>query len=205
MKKIFYLFLLSLVILSCSKNYKSVNVGDEIKSGKSLEEIIKIKENEHLVATIETDFGNIEFELFPNEAPKTVQNFIGLTSQGYYNGLTFHRVIKGFMIQGGDSTGTGAGGRSIYGQPFEDEFTRKLRHDSPGVVSMANRGPNPNTSQFFITVAAVPELDGRHTIFGKVTDGLDVVNKISMQPTDANDFPINKIVIKKIFVEKRIY
>lgn len=204
MKKIFLFILVLFIILSCSKNYKSINLSDEIKSGKSLEDLIKIKENEHLFATIETDFGEIEFELFPNETPKTVQNFVGLSLQGYYDGLTFHRVIKGFMIQGGDSTGTGAGGKSIFGKPFEDEFTRKLRHDSPGVVSMANRGPNTNTSQFFITVAAVPELDGRHTIFGKVTDGLDVVNKISMQPTDENDFPINKIIMKKISIEKRI-
>lgn len=199
------LFVISFFIISCSKNYKSINLKDELNSGKSLEELIKIKENEHLVATINTDFGNIEIELFPNEAPKTVQNFVGLALQGYYNGLTFHRIIKGFVIQGGDSTGTGKGGKSIFGQPFEDEFTKKLRHDSPGIVSMANRGPNTNTSQFFITLAPLPDLDGRHTIFGKVIDGLEVVNKISMQPTDENAYPLSKIFMNKIVIEKRIY
>ncbi len=205
MKIFLFTIILSFLIISCSKNYKSVNLKDEIKSNKSLQELINIKENEHLVALIQTDFGNIEIELFPNETPKTVQNFIGLSLQGYYNGLTFHRVVKGFVIQGGDSTGTGKGGKSIYGQPFEDEFTRKLRHDSPGVVSMANRGPNINTSQFFITLAPLPDLDGRHTIFGKVIDGLEVVNKISMQPTNENAYPISKIYIKRIDIEKRIY
>ncbi|MFZ5948824.1 MAG: peptidylprolyl isomerase [Stygiobacter sp.] len=205
MKIHFLIFISLLLLLSCSKNYKLVNLKDELNSKKSLEEIIDIKDNEHLIAVIQTDFGNIEIELFPHETPRTVQNFVGLSLQGYYNGLTFHRVVKGFVIQGGDSTGTGNGGKSIYGQPFEDEFTRKLRHDSPGIVSMANRGPNTNTSQFFITLAALPDLDGRHTIFGKVIDGLEVVNKISMQPTDENAFPISKIYMKKIDIEKRIY
>ncbi|MCX7875202.1 MAG: peptidylprolyl isomerase [Melioribacteraceae bacterium] len=205
MKKYVLLLTLIVFIISCSKNYKTVNLNDEIKTGKSLEEIIKIKENEHLVAVIETDFGNIEIELFPNETPKTVQNFVGLSLEGYYNGLTFHRIVKGFVIQGGDSTGTGMSGKSIYGLPFEDEFTKKLRHDSPGIVSMANRGPNTNTSQFFITLSALPDLDGRHTVFGKVIEGLDVVNKISMQPTNENAYPLNKIFMNKVIIEKRIY
>lgn len=202
-----YLFIIisSFLFVCCSKNYRSVNLNDEIKSNKSLQELINIKENEHLIALIQTDFGNIEIELFPSETPKTVLNFVGLSLQGYYNGLTFHRVVKGFVIQGGDSTGTGKGGKSIFGQPFEDEITRKLRHDSPGIVSMANRGPNTNTSQFFITLAPLPDLDGRHTIFGKVIDGLEVVNKISMQPTDENAYPISRIYIKRIDIEKRIY
>lgn len=204
MKKLILLICVSFLIFSCSKNYKTIDVKKEFDDGKSVSEIIKIKSNEKLVAVIKTDFGSFEIELYPNETPKTVENFVGLSLQGYFNGLTFHRIIKGFVIQTGDSTGTGKGGRSYFGKPFEDEITRKLRHDSPGIVSMANKGPNTNTSQFFITLAPLPDLDGRHAIFGKVIEGLDVVNKISMQQTDENDSPINKIFIKNILIEKRI-
>lgn len=206
MKQSIYIsLLLAFVFLSCGKNFNSVDLHKEIKNGKTLDSLVSLKSNEKLVATIDTDFGNIEIELFPNEVPITVKNFIGLALEGYYDGLSFHRVIRGFMIQTGDSIGTGSGGKSIYGHPFEDEFTRSLRHDSPGIVSMANKGPNTNTSQFFITVAPVPDLDGRHAIFGKVIDGLETVNKISMQPTDTNDAPITKIIMKNVKIEKRIF
>lgn len=129
--------------------------------------------------TIHTDKGNIELEVYPDKAPKTVQNFATLAKKGFYNGITFHRVISDFMIQGGDPTGTGSGGESIYGGRFEDEIDPSLKFDGPGVLAMANAGPNTNTSQFFITHVATPWLDGKHTIFGKVTKGMDVVNSIS--------------------------
>ena len=117
----------------------------------------------------------IKAELYPEIAPVSVNNFISLIQKNFYDGLIFHRVIKGFMIQGGDPTGTGMGGP---GYSFEDEFSPDLRHDGPGVLSMANAGPGTNGSQFFITHVATPHLDGRHTVFGKVLKGQDVVNSI---------------------------
>ncbi|MFN4241966.1 MAG: peptidylprolyl isomerase [Tepidisphaerales bacterium] len=127
-------------------------------------------------ATIETNKGNIELLLFAKDAPKTVNNFVFLAREGFYDGVTFHRVIKDFMIQTGDPTGTGRGGP---GYRFEDEIANNPhKHDGPGVLSMANAGPNTNGSQFFITHVATPWLDGRHTVFGRVTAGQDVVNAI---------------------------
>lgn len=126
-------------------------------------------------ATIETNKGTIKIELFADKTPKTVENFETLTGKGYYNGLKFHRVIADFMIQGGCPQGTGTGGP---GYQFEDEFHPELRHDGPGVLSMANAGPNTNGSQFFITHVACPHLDNKHSVFGKVIEGLDVVNTI---------------------------
>ena len=126
-------------------------------------------------ATIVTPIGDVVIELFADKAPKTVSNFVFLARDGYYDGVTFHRVIKGFMAQGGDPTGTGRGGP---GYTFGDEFHPQLRHDAPGIVSMANAGPNTNGSQFFITHGPTPHLDNRHTVFGKVTQGMDVVLNI---------------------------
>ncbi len=126
------------------------------------------------VVRFETDRGRIVLELFEDDAPNTVANFINLAEKGYYDGLVFHRVIANFMIQGGDPTGTGRGGP---GYRFRDEFSRRA-HDGPGVLSMANSGPNTNGSQFFITHRATPHLDGRHTVFGRVTEGLEVVNAV---------------------------
>jgi len=127
------------------------------------------------MATIVTPNGDIVIELFADKAPKTVNNFVFLAREGFYDGVTFHRVIKGFMAQGGDPTGSGRGGP---GYRFEDEFHPQLRHDGPGILSMANAGPGTNGSQFFITHAATPHLDNRHTVFGKVVDGMDVVLSI---------------------------
>lgn len=130
--------------------------------------------------SIETEKGTIELELFPEYAPKTVNNFVFLARQGFYNGVTFHRVISNFMIQGGDPTGSGAGGP---GYRFQDEFSgNPLRHEK-GVISMANAGPNTNGSQFFITHGPQPHLDGRHTVFGKVTKGQDVVDAVRQGDT----------------------
>jgi peptidyl-prolyl cis-trans isomerase B (cyclophilin B) len=128
-----------------------------------------------LTATIQTSKGNIELELTPDKPPVTVANFVNLAQHGFYNGVAFHRVINEFMIQGGDPTGTGAGGP---GYRFEDEFDPSLRHTGPGVLSMANAGPGTNGSQFFITHVATPWLDGKHSVFGKVIKGQEVVNSI---------------------------
>jgi peptidylprolyl isomerase domain and WD repeat-containing protein 1 len=121
--------------------------------------------------------GDIHLRLFPSAAPKTVENFVTHARNGYYNNTIFHRVIKKFMIQGGDPLGDGTGGESIWGGEFEDEFST-LRHDKPYTLSMANAGPNTNASQFFITTEKTPWLDGKHTIFGRAVKGLDVVHKI---------------------------
>ncbi|MCD4775189.1 MAG: peptidylprolyl isomerase [Candidatus Aegiribacteria sp.] len=136
---------------------------------------MKIDTDRTYLLTIETDRGAIELELFPEYAPKTVNNFISLAKDGYYDGITFHRVIPNFMIQGGDPTGTGRGGP---GYNFEDEFDgNPLKHET-GSLSMANAGPGTNGSQFFITHAPQPHLNGKHTVFGKVTAGQDVVDTI---------------------------
>ncbi|MBQ6157884.1 MAG: peptidylprolyl isomerase [Thermoguttaceae bacterium] len=127
------------------------------------------------IATIETPRGTIKLELFADKTPKTVANFEKLAKKGFYDGLTFHRVIADFMIQGGCPIGNGTGGP---GYKFEDEFVPELRHDGPGTLSMANAGPNTNGSQFFITHVACPWLDGKHTVFGKVLEGQDVVNAV---------------------------
>ena len=126
-------------------------------------------------ATIETSKGTIKLELYADKTPKTVENFETLVGKGFYNGLKFHRVIADFMIQGGCPQGTGTGGP---GYQFEDEFHPELRHDSPGILSMANAGPNTNGSQFFITHVPCPHLDNKHSVFGKVIEGQDVVNSI---------------------------
>jgi peptidylprolyl isomerase len=139
--------------------------------------------------TLETNRGSIELLLYPERAPRAVENFLGLIDRGYYDGIIFHRVIPGFMIQGGDPTGTGRGGSSIWEKPFEDEFHPDLRFDRPGLLAMANSGPGTNGSQFFITVAATPWLNNRHTIFGEVVDGYDVVEAIVNSPTEAGDRP----------------
>ena len=128
-----------------------------------------------LFATIKTTKGDIRLELYPDEAPITVANFVNLAERGYYDGVIFHRVVPGFVIQGGDPTGTGSGGP---GYRFEDEFHPSRRHDSAGILSMANSGPKTNGSQFFITHGPTPHLDDRHSVFGKVVSGMDVVNAI---------------------------
>ena len=148
----------------------------------------------------ETNLGTIEMTLMPDVAPKACENFEGLVNRGYYNGISFHRVIKNFMIQGGDPTGTGAGGQSIWNKTFEDEYSPKVKFDRPGLLAMANRGPSTNGSQFFITTALTPWLTGKHTIFGEVTAGMDIVRKIEATATQ-NDRPINAVVIKKAYVK----
>lgn len=149
--------------------------------------------------------GTITIELYSNHAPKTCKNFAELSRRGYYDGLVFHRIIPNFMIQGGDPTGTGRGGSSIYGEKFEDEISPSLKHTGAGILSMANSGPNTNGSQFFITLAPTPWLDGKHTIFGRVKSGLKVVQKMGGVQTDAEDRPKEHIaIVKARIVEKEI-
>jgi cyclophilin family peptidyl-prolyl cis-trans isomerase len=142
--------------------------------------------------TLRTTLGDIRIELFRDRAPKTVENFVSLVRKGFYTGLTFHRVIPGFMIQGGCPKGDGTGGP---GYTIRDEFDATLRHDGPGVLSMANAGPNTGGSQFFITLAATPWLDRKHAVFGKVRSGQDVVEKIAKVPRDAHDRPQSPVRI----------
>ncbi|HJE86085.1 peptidylprolyl isomerase [Levilactobacillus brevis] len=178
--------------------------------------------------TIETSMGTIQLQLFPEQAPKTVENFVTHAKAGYYDGMTFHRVIPNFMIQGGDPTGTGMGGESIWGQPFEDEFSPEL-YNLRGALSMANAGPNTNGSQFFIVQdkdmtdqmqsqmkdagfpgeiveayqgGGTPWLDFRHTVFGQVTDGMDVVDAIAAVKTDASDQPTTPVTMDKVTVQE---
>ncbi len=154
------------------------------------------------IAVLETNQGNIEIKLFTDKAPKTCENFIGLIKEGYYDGIIFHRVIQGFMIQGGDPTGTGRGGESIWGKPFKDECTPSLKFDKEGLLAMANAGPNTNGSQFFITTTQTPHLNMRHTIFGEVVSGYDVVQKIESAPTDSSDRPRSPQKIVKAYIKE---
>ena len=178
-------------------------------------------------ATIKTNFGDIKVQLFPKQAPKSVENFVGLAQKGYYDGIIFHRVIPDFMIQGGDPTGTGVGGESLWDKPFEDEFSQEV-FNLRGALSMANAGPNTNGSQFFIVQkpqldagmsdqmkqAGYPEeivtaygnggtpwLDFRHTVFGAVSDGMDIVDKIAATETGMQDKPVKDVVIETITIE----
>jgi peptidyl-prolyl cis-trans isomerase A (cyclophilin A) len=166
-------------------------------------------------AHFDTSEGNFTIKLFEQDAPKTVENFVGLAEGAkewtdpktgkagngpYYDGIIFHRVIDGFMIQGGDPTGTGSGGP---GYKFADEFNPRLRHSKAGILSMANSGPNTNGSQFFITLAPTPHLDNRHSVFGEVVEGMDVVKKIGRVPTSKpTDRPINEVVIRTVRIER---
>ena len=188
---------------------------------------LKAPESGDIVAVMKTNMGEIKIKLFKKEAPKTVENFTTHAKNGYYNGLIFHRVIKDFMIQGGDPEGTGMGGESIWGRSFEDEFDPAL-HNLRGALSMANAGPNTNGSQFFIVQAntvpanmlaqmkqmpesfpestveayekmgGTPWLDFRHTVFGQVMEGLDVVDSIAAVKVGANDKPVEPVVIETI-------
>ncbi len=165
-------------------------------------------------ARFDTSEGTFRIRLFDKEAPKTVENFVGLAEgtkdwqdpatgekkrEPFYNGVIFHRVINGFMIQGGDRLGQGTGGP---GYKFADEFHPSLRHDRAGILSMANAGPNTNGSQFFVTLGPTPHLDNRHSVFGEVVEGMDVVKKIGASPTGRQDRPVTPVVINRIAIER---
>lgn len=149
-------------------------------------------------AVFETNKGDFVIELFTDKAPITTKNFIDLANKGFYDGQIFHRVIDGFMIQGGDPNGDGTGDP---GYKIKDEFHPDLKHDSEGILSMANSGPDTGGSQFFITLAATPWLDGKHAIFGKVVEGMEVVREIGKVSKDVRDKPIQDVVIKKVKIK----
>lgn len=157
--------------------------------------------SESPIVVLETTQGNIEIKLLPEVAPKTCENFVGLVKKGYYNGIIFHRVIKEFMIQGGDPTGTGRGGESLWGGKFEDEVSPTVKFDREGVLAMANSGPNTNGSQFFITTKATPWLNMKHTIFGYVVSGYGAVEAIENTQTGPADKPVNEQKIIKAYVK----
>jgi peptidyl-prolyl cis-trans isomerase A (cyclophilin A) len=167
-----------------------------------------------LTATLHTTEGDITVELYDERVPNTVENFVGLATgdrewedpetgetrtDPLYEDIVFHRVIEDFMIQGGDPTGTGRGGP---GYTFDDEFDEELRHDGAGVLSMANRGPNTNGSQFFITLGAQPHLDDKHAVFGRVVDGMDVVEAIGDVETDGDDRPLEEVRLDSVSVDR---
>ncbi len=158
--------------------------------------------NKSDIVVLKTSQGDIELKLMPKVAPKAVKNFMTLTKRGYYNGVIFHRVIKGFMIQGGDPTGTGRGGKSIWGKVFKNEYAPNVTFDRPYLLAMANAGPNTNGSQFFITVASTPWLNGGYTIFGEVIKGKKVVDKIDHVKTSASNRPVREQKIIKAYLKK---
>jgi peptidylprolyl isomerase len=157
--------------------------------------------SEDKIVFLETNQGTIEIKLMPETAPKACENFLSLVKQGYYDGIIFHRVIKNFMIQGGDPSGTGRGGESIWGKPFEDEVNSTVKFDREGLLAMANAGANTNGSQFFITTRPTPHLNMRHTIFGEVTSGYEVVQKIENTPTGRADRPLSEQKIIRAYVK----
>ncbi|UJR29733.1 hypothetical protein I4U23_017281 [Adineta vaga] len=182
------------------------NDRDVYNEKPSREEILTATEEQALSslsqsAIIHTTYGDIHLRLFPEYVPKTCENFIQHSKQSYYNNCIFHRVIKQFMIQTGDPLGNGTGGQSIWGKDFEDEFHPQLKHDRPYTLSMANAGPNTNGSQFFITLVPCPWLDNKHTIFGRVSKGMDVVEKIALTKTDRHDKPLDEIKIISISIK----
>ncbi|MDP8259924.1 MAG: peptidylprolyl isomerase [Candidatus Gygaella obscura] len=156
---------------------------------------------EETVVVFDTNQGQIELKLMLEVAPKTCENFIGLVKKGYYDGIIFHRVIKGFMLQSGDPTGTGTGGESIWGESFEDEVSQGVSFDKKGILAMANRGPNTNGSQFFITTAKTPWLNMHHTIFGEVVVGYDAIEKIENLATGPGDKPLDEQKIIKAYLK----
>jgi peptidylprolyl isomerase len=183
----YFLETLSILTLFCLTTMK-VEAEDMAENNKTI--------------VLETTQGNIEIKLMPDVAPKTCENMIGLIEKGYYDGIIFHRVIKNFMIQGGDPTGTGRGGESLWGGKFEDEVTSTVGFTKKGLLAMANAGANTNGSQFFITTAETPWLNNKHTIFGEVTVGYDeVVDKINNTKTGAGDRPVVEQKIIKAYVK----
>lgn len=205
---------MSRAILAALMIFSSFSFAEAAKKVEKAEKAATpAKGKKQMFAVFETSMGNFKAELYPDKAPETVANFVGLakgtkewtdkgnkTKHPLYDGTVFHRVIKGFMIQGGDPLGNGTGGP---GYEFKDEFNPDLHHDKAGMLSMANAGPGTNGSQFFITVAPTPHLDGKHTIFGKIVDGMDVVMKISETKVGAQDRPTVPVVIKHIKIEEK--
>jgi len=196
MKQIMIVLMITLGIWACN--------GQDAEKIDTTKNQSKIESKEMTVAVIKTNMGTIEIELYADQTPKTVENFVGLAKKDYYNGVIFHRVIDNFMIQSGDPTGTGRGGDSFWGGKFADEIVPSLKHAVPGILSMANAGPNTNGSQFFITLVATPWLDGKHTVFGKVIAGMDVVSSIGkVQTSKPGDKPLKDVVMESVTIEQR--
>ena len=209
LKKIIFLIFV-ITIAACNQDESTKKQSDETKQSNNnkevkLDELLNITDNDMLVAVIKTNMGTMELELFAKQTPNTVKNFVGLATDNYYNGITFHRIIDNFMVQGGDPTGSGSGGESYFGGSFKDEFNTSLVHDKPGILSMANAGPNTNGSQFFITLVATPWLNGKHTVFGHVINGIDVLQTIGKVKTSKPfDKPLNDVIMENVTIEKRV-
>ncbi len=201
---LFSLFFTMLILPALSLNIgnaqavTSINSTNNIVTTQQKEGFNTMPQAKNRIAVFETNMGTFEIELFEDKAPITTANFIDLAEHNFYDGLIFHRVIDGFMIQGGDPNGNGTGGP---GYTIKDEFHKDLRHDSAGILSMANAGPNTGGSQFFITLDATPWLDGHHAVFGKVIKGLDVVEKIGHTQTDFMDKPTKDVVMEKVYIK----
>ena len=192
------LFLCLMVVSACGSSQPSPQPSPPSPQSSNSPAPAAAKPNS--IAVFETTKGNFKVELFEDKAPITAKNFLDLAGKGFYNNQIFHRVIDNFMIQGGDPQGNGTGGP---GYNIPDEFHPSLKHSGPGFLSMANRGPNTGGSQFFVTLVPTPWLDGKHAIFGKVTEGLDVVQSIGKVKTGPQDRPVEPVIIKKITLEKR--
>lgn len=211
--KAFWIYLFAALLMALSFHSEANSNKDKEKKSKESQTSEATKKENNMIAIFETTQGTFKIKLFADKAPKTVENFVGLAEgtkewtnpsgkkvkSPLYDGTKFHRVIPNFMIQGGDPLGNGTGGP---GYRFEDEINKTARHDKPGILSMANAGPNTNGSQFFVTVAATPWLDGKHTVFGEVIDGMDVVYNISKAKTAPGDRPVEDIKIKSLKIEK---
>ncbi len=182
------LLIITVLLVSACAN----NVTEEEQDGTTNED-----DNMNRYAVIKTNMGTMKLELFEDKAPITTKNFIDLAEKEFYNGVIFHRVIKNFMIQGGDPDGIGTGGP---GYSIKDEFHPDLKHDSKGILSMANSGPDSGGSQFFITLAATPWLDGKHAVFGKVVEGEDVLDAIGVTETGARDKPVTDVVMESVTI-----
>ncbi|MFA7360901.1 MAG: peptidylprolyl isomerase [Candidatus Kapaibacterium sp.] len=206
---IFGIMFVSVVVIGCNKT-EEVKKTDTQKNQTTQTEVKKDSLKTESTDTekkgdtkkldyvkFETTMGDFKMKLYSDKAPLTTDNFRSLVEKGFFDGIIFHRVIDGFMIQGGDPSGTGRGGS---GKTIQDEFGPGLKHSKKGIFSMANAGPNTGTSQFFITLAPTPHLDGKHAIFGEVVDGMDVVDKIGKTKTGAQDKPVTEVKMTKVYM-----
>ena len=185
--KVFVVLAVSLMLTACGQAANTdTDKGEKLMANR--------------IAVFNTNQGSFEIELIEDKAPETTKNFIDLAEKKYYDGVIFHRVIDNFMIQGGDPTGTGMGGP---GYTIKDEFGEGLKHDDKGILSMANAGPNTGGSQFFITLAPTPWLDGKHAIFGKVVSGMEIDERIGKVETDFRDKPVEDVVINEIVIKNQ--